>query len=100
MNRKSDKTETVIDDTSSIIAQNKRKQTNETGRREGWNRRDEERQRMENERKRQSRSHHQTNTRAGFPFLTDSNGKEEEKNKGSSGNKELIKNTKEVKLPD
>lgn len=38
--------------------------------------------RDKNERKRQSRSHHQTNTRAGLPFLTDSNGKEE-KNKGS-----------------
>lgn len=50
--------------------------------------------------KRQSRSHHQTNTRAGFPFLTDGNGKEEGKNKGSSGNKELIKNSKKVKLPD
>lgn len=55
---------------------------------------------MKNERKRQSRSHHQTNTRAGLPFLTDSNGKEEEKNKGSPGNKELIKKSKKVKLPD
>lgn len=37
---------------------------------------------MKNEQKRQSRSHHQTNTRAGLPFLTDSNGKEEEKIRG------------------
>lgn len=37
---------------------------------------------MRNEQKRQSRSHHQTYTRAGLPFLTDSNGKEEEKIKG------------------
>ncbi len=55
---------------------------------------------MKNEQKRQSRSHHQTNTRAGLPFLTDSNGKEEENNKGSSGNKELIEKSKKVKLPD
>lgn len=51
---------------------------------------DPEKQRMRNEQKRQSRSHHQTNTGAGLPFLTDSRGKEEEKNKGSPGNKELV----------
>ncbi len=61
-----------------------------------------ERRREANEKKQkgQSRSHHQTNTRAGLPFLTDSNGKEEENNKGSSGNKELIKKSKKEKLPD
>ncbi len=78
----SDKTKTVIDDASSISAQKKKQnKTNETERREGktGGEEDSERQRLKNERKRQSRSHHQTNTRAGLPFLTDSNGKEEEK---------------------
>jgi len=47
--------------------------------------RPERRQRIKNREKEKkkkeydSRSHHQTNTRAGLPFLTDSNGEEEEK---------------------
>lgn len=103
--QKSDKTKTVRDDASSISAQKKKqpKENREEGRvdrrgeRLGETKRDKEWEMNENDR---SRSHHQTNTRAGLPFLTDSNGEEEEKNKGSSGNKELIKNSKKVKLPD
>lgn len=38
-----------------------------------------ESRRMKNERKRLNRSHHQTHTRAGFPFLTDSDKEDEKK---------------------
>lgn len=81
----------VKEDVSSISAQ--RKKINRKGgeyRRSKNTRKDGERRTMINEQKRRNRSHHQTNTRAGLPFLTDSNGKEEE-SKGSSENKELIK---------
>lgn len=66
------------------LPRRKKQQTHETERREGktGGEKDLERRRMKNERKRQSWSHHQTNTRAGLPFLTDSNGKEEEKIRG------------------
>lgn len=80
---------------ASLPQREKQKVTERRGRlkREGGKTtKDAKRQRMTNEWKRLSRSHHQTNTWAGFPFLTDSNEKEG-KNKGSSGNKELIKNS-------
>lgn len=43
----------------------------------------------ENEKKKQplSRSHHQTNTGAGFPFLTDSDGEEGKRIRGHRKNK-------------
>lgn len=53
-----------------------------------------ESRRMKNERKRLNRSHHQTHTRAGFPFLTDSD-KEDEK-KEREGHRETRSESKRV----
>lgn len=58
------------------------KQTSQTSQREQRERDDPERETiMINGRKQLNRSHHQTHTRAGFPFLTDSDEEDQKKKK-------------------